>query len=376
MGEGGVFPMELKNGIPMRTALYDEHKKLGAKMIDFHGWEMPLEYSSIINEHMSVRTCVGVFDISHMGDIVISGSDVDNYVDYIFPSKVSLLKENECMYTSFLNGSGNMIDDTIIYRISSNKFFLIPNASNINKIYNWMVENKKTYDVDIKNYSDKISHIAIQGPESIKVINDLGMEFPETFKFLYNQVEVYNEITGNNSIIISGTGYTGERGVELVVPNKIAVKMWKSILNNVEKIGGKPCGLGARDTLRMEKGMLLSGQDFNENKNPYEASISFIINYDHEFIGKEKLIEQKTEYRDIFRGFKLENKNIPRNGFNIYINEEKIGNITSGTISPILNIGIGLGYIDRKYGKTGNNVYIQIRGKPVKAEVSKPKIIK
>ena len=376
MGEGGAFPMELKNGISMKTALYDEHKKLGAKMIDFHGWEMPLEYNSIINEHMSVRTSVGVFDISHMGDIVISGNDADNYVDYIFPSKVSLLKENECMYTSFLNESGNMIDDTIIYRISSNKFFLIPNASNIDKIYNWMVENRKNYDVNIKNYSDKISHIAVQGPESVKVINDLGMEFPETFKFLYNQADVYNEITGANNIIISGTGYTGEKGVELVIPNKIAVKMWKSVLDNVEKIGGKPCGLGSRDTLRMEKGMLLSGQDFNENKNPYEASISFIINYDHEFIGKEKLIEQKTEYRDIFRGFKLENKNIPRHGFDININEEKIGIITSGTVSPILNTGIGLGYIDKKYSKTGNNVYIQIRGKPVKAEVSKPKIIK
>ena len=368
--------MEIKKGIPMRTALYDEHIKLGAKMIDFHGWEMPLEYSSIINEHMSVRKNVGMFDISHMGDIVISGSDADNYVDYIFPSRVSLLKENECMYTSFLNESGNMIDDTIIYRISDNKFFLIPNASNINKIYNWMIENKKNYAVDIKNYSDRISHIAIQGPQSINIINNLGMKFPETFKFLYHEVEVQNVITGNNDIIISGTGYTGEKGVELVVPNKIAEEMWESVLKEIKKIGGMPCGLGARDTLRMEKGMLLSGQDFNENKNPYEASISFIINYDHEFIGKEKLIEQKTEYRDIFRGFKLENKNIPRNGFNIYINEEKIGNITSGTISPILNIGIGLGYIDRKYGKTGNNVYIQIRGKPVKAEVSKPKIIK
>jgi aminomethyltransferase len=368
--------MEVKNGIHMRTALYNEHKKLGAKMIDFHGWEMPLEYSSIINEHMSVRNNVGAFDISHMGDIVISGKDADSYVDYLFPSKVSLLKENECMYTSFLNKAGNMIDDTIIYRISGNKFFLIPNASNIDRIYNWMVENKKNYEVDVKNFSDKISHIAVQGPESIKIINELGMEFPETFKFLYHKSNVYNAITEGNNIIISGTGYTGEKGVELIVPNEIAAETWEAVLNNIEKHGGLPCGLGARDTLRMEKGMLLSGQDFNENKNPYEASVSFIINYEHEFIGKNELIKQKTEYRDIFRGFKLENKNIPRNGFDIYINEEKIGNITSGTISPILNLGIGLGYIDRKYSKAGNNVYIQIRGKPVKAEVSKPKIIK
>lgn len=376
MGERGAFPMEVKKGIPMRTALYDEHRRLGAKMIDFHGWEMPLEYSSIINEHMSVRNNVGIFDISHMGDIVISGQDADSYVDYIFPSKVSLLKENECMYTSFLNETGNMIDDTIIYRISSNKFFLIPNASNIDKIYNWMIENKNNYVVDIKNYSDKISHIAVQGPESIKIINDLGMEFPETFKFLYHKYDAYNEITDNNNIIISGTGYTGEKGVELIVPNERAPEIWELVLKEVEKNDGSPCGLGARDTLRMEKGMLLSGQDFNENKNPYEASVSFIINYDHEFIGKNELIKQKTEYNDIFRGFKLENKNIPRNGFDIYVNGDRVGNITSGTVSPILNIGIGLGYIDRKYSKTGNNVYIQIRGKPVKAEISKPRIIK
>ena len=163
-----------------------------------------------------------------------------------------------------------------------------------------MLENKKNYAVDIKNYSDRISHIAIQGPQSINIINNLGMKFPETFKFIYHEIEVKNVITGNNDIIISGTGYTGEKGVELVVPNQIAEETWESILKEVKKIGGMPCGLGARDTLRMEKGMLLSGQDFNENKNPYEASISFIVNFDHEFIGKEELLKQKKRIQRYF----------------------------------------------------------------------------
>jgi aminomethyltransferase len=376
MGERGVFPMEVKKSIPMKTALYNEHKKLGAKIINFHGWEMPLEYSSIIKEHMAVRTNVGIFDISHMGDIVISGYDSDNYVDHIFPSKVSELNKNECMYTAFLNDLGNMIDDTIIYRLSKEKFFLIPNASNINKIYMWMLDNKGNYDVDIYNYSDLISHIAVQGQKSEQVINNLGMKFPESFKFIYNQSNEYNIITGNSDIVISGTGYTGERGVELIVPNKIAGALWESLLKEVYNLNGTPCGLGSRDTLRMEKGMLLSGQDFHEDKNPYESSISFIINLEHDFIGKEALIKEKIQYNNIFRGFKLETKNIPRNGFDIFANNKAIGKITSGTISPILNTGIGLGYISREYSKIGTEVYVKIRENEVKAEVTKPRIIK
>jgi aminomethyltransferase len=376
MGERGAFPMELKKGIPMRTALYDEHKKLNAKMIDFHGWEMPLEYISIIKEHMSVRTNVGIFDISHMGDIVISGPDSAKYVDYIFPSKVSSLGNNKCMYTAFLNNEGNMIDDTIIYRLSEEKFFLIPNASNINKIYNWMVSNKNGLNVIIENYSDSISHIAVQGPKSEEIIKKMGMDFPETFTFIYNDSKINNIITGKNNIIISGTGYTGEKGVELVVPNEIAPEIWNTFLKQIKEIGGLPCGLGARDTLRMEKGMLLSGQDFNEDKNPYESSISFIVNFDHDFIGKQALLKQKTEFNNIFRGFKLESRNIPRNGFDIYVNDKVEGKITSGTLSPVLNIGIGLGYINRKYSKTGSEVFIKIRENKIKAEVVKPKILK
>ncbi len=368
--------MELKKGIPYKTELNNGHKKLNAKMINFHGWEMPLEYSGILYEHMSVRKHVGIFDVSHMGDIIIEGEDANKFVDYIFPSKVSLLNTNECLYTSFLDNNANMIDDTIIYRLDKDKFFLIPNAGTIEIIYNWLLKNKEGYDVSISNYSDKISHIAVQGPDSYNVLNDMDIEIPENFKVKYHKIGFKNILTGDNNIIVSGTGYTGERGVELILPNEIAAQIWEELLIKIKKYNGLPCGLGARDTLRIEKGMLLSGQDFNDDKTPYEASISFIINYDHDFIGKDKLLKSKENYNNIFRGFILENKNIPRNGFEIYSNDNKlIGYITSGTLSPILNYGIGLGYINRKYNKINNEIYIKIRGNLVKGKISKPKIL-
>ncbi len=369
--------MEVKKGIPYKTELNNDHKKLNAKMIDFHGWEMPLEYSGIIYEHMAVRKHVGIFDVSHMGDIIISGNDADKFVDYMFPSKVSALNINECLYTSFLDNKANMIDDTIIYKLNKKKFFLIPNASTIDKIYNWLLENKNNYDVDINNYSNNISHIAVQGPDAFNVLNDMDIEIPENFRVVYHKINYKNVLTGNNNIMVSGTGYTGENGVELIISNDIASEIWNELLSKIKKYNGLPCGLGARDTLRIEKGMLLSGQDFNEDKNPYEASISFIINYDHNFIGKDKLLKAKENYDNIFRGFILENRNIPRNGFEIYSsNNDLIGKITSGSLSPILNCGIGLGYINKKYNKINDIIYIKIRNNLVKGKISRPKILK
>ncbi len=367
--------MELKKGIPSRTSLYDEHLKLNAKMIDFHGWNMPLEYTKIIDEHLAVRNNVGIFDISHMGDIVISGKNSNEFVDNLFPTKVSDLRTNECVYTSFLNDDAKMIDDTIIDRINQNKFFLIPNAANINKIFNWMNINKKNYDVEIIDYSDKISHIAIQGPKTEDVLNELGIKMPTQFRLLFEEINYNNPLIDDKKMIVSGTGYTGEKGVELIIPNEYAPELWEKIIKILPKYNGLPCGLGARDTLRMEKGMLLSGQDFNEDKTPYEASISFIINYDHNFIGKNKLIESKSNYKIIFRGFKLNGKNIPRNGFKIYHNNEMVGNVTSGALSPILNCGIGLGYIKKSFMKSKESVFIDIRGKKIEAYVSKPKLL-
>lgn len=358
-----------------RTPLFDEHIKLNAKMIDFSGWEMPLEYTKILEEHMAVREHVGIFDVSHMGDVLIEGKDSKDFVDYLFPTKVSNLSKNQCVYTAFLNDSGNIIDDTIIYRLDENRFFFVPNAGTIEKMVKWANDHKGNYDVSITDLSTDIASIALQGPESVRVMKDLEIEFPDPFTFLYHEIDNYNELTKEKNMIVSGTGYTGEKGVEFILPAKYAPKLWNILLNELNKYSGKPCGLGSRDTLRMEKGMLLSGHDFNEDRTPFECSISFIVNNDGKFIGKEKLMESKSNYTKQFRGFILDERAIPRQSYPIFSDSEKIGQITSGTLSPILGKGVGLGYIDRKYMKAGTRVEIEIRGKRYPTTVSRPKIV-
>ena len=356
------------------TALYDRHVKLGAKMVDFHGWNMPLYYTSIIEEHMAVRKAVGLFDVSHMGDVVVEGNAASSLLEHVLPSAVSRLDSGEAMYSAFLDANGNIIDDTIVYKMNNKKYFFVPNASMIAIIFNWVKDNSSGYDVKLNDLSDSISCLAIQGPRSEDVLDELRLEFSEQFKFRYHEAPEYglNSITGKNEIIISGTGYTGEKGVELLVNAERSPELWDSVLEKVRKYGGLPCGLGARDTLRTEKGMLLSGTDFNRDRNPYECAISFIMTNDHDFIGKENLIKDTKE---IFRGFKLNEKIIPRHGNQIFNGNENIGTITSGTISPILGKAIALGFIDRKFSKSGTAVKINIRDKTEEAIVSKPKIV-
>ncbi|BAB59199.1 aminomethyltransferase [Thermoplasma volcanium GSS1] len=359
----------------MKTVLYDEHVKLNAHFTDFNGWDMPLYYKSIIEEHMSVRKHAGIFDVSHMGDITVRGREAGKFLDHMFPTKVSSLNDGECIYTAFLNEKGQMIDDTIVYRMSSDSYFFVPNAGTTDKIYEWVTKNSKGFDVKIENVSSKISSIALQGPESESVISELGFSYPGYFKFTYVNGKYKNAITGKNDIIISGTGYTGEKGVEFIIPNEYAVELWRKLLSLVEKRSGLPCGLGSRDTLRMEKGMLLSGHDFNENRDPYEASISFIVNNDGDFIGKKSLEDRRKEDKQIFRGFILSD-GIPRSGNSVKVNGKVVGTLTSGSISPVLNKGIALGYIDKEYSKEGTKVFVEIRGKDHEATVSRPKIVK
>lgn len=356
-----------------KTPLYDEHVKLGAKIIDFHGWDMPLQYTRILEEHMAVRNSVGIFDVSHMGDIVVEGKDSERFLDSIFPTKVSSLREGEATYTAFLNDDGTIIDDTIVYRIGKDKFFFVPNASTIEIIYDWVGRHKAGFDVDITNLSPDICCIAVQGPKSPEVVKKLGFEFPEAFHF-NEKIGEYstNKLTGNRSVVVSGTGYTGEIGVELLVPSEDGPRIWNEVMEIISEYSGLPCGLGARDTLRMEKGMLLSGTDFSNDRNPYECSISFIVNNDGEYIGK-KAIEDKGNYR--FRGFTLEGKLIPRAGSEVYLGDEKIGVITSGTLSPVLGSAIALGFVRRKYMKAGPSVKISIRDRKVDATMGRPKIV-
>ncbi|MEM0155810.1 MAG: glycine cleavage system aminomethyltransferase GcvT [Thermoplasmataceae archaeon] len=358
-----------------RTCLYEEHTKLGAKMVDFHGWEMPLQYTRILEEHMAVRKNVGIFDVSHMGDIVIEGKDAAKFVDYIFPTRVSKLNNGESLYTAFLNEDGIIIDDTIVNRMTENKFFFVPNASTIDLIYNWAVKNSKGFDIKLNNVSYDIGCIAVQGPKAEEIIEGTNYHFPEQFKFSYEKSNHMNKITGKNDLIISGTGYTGERGVEIIGSNEDIVHIWQYLIKKIKEYNGLPCGLGSRDTLRMEKGMLLSGTDFSMNRDPFECSISFIVDEDHNFLGKEKLMKRKVSDMEIFRGFVLEDRSIPRAECIVTFGEKQIGKITSGTLSPVLDRGIGLGFVNKKYSKAGNECQVKIRDADHRGIISRPKIV-
>lgn len=358
-----------------RTPLYDEHVRLNAKIIDFHGWDMPLQYTRILDEHMAVRKHVGIFDVSHMGDIMVEGEDAAKFLDHMFPTKISNINDGEAIYTAFLNQDSNIIDDTIVYRLSHDRFFFVPNASMIDTIHSWVLKNSNGYSVNIVNYSDQIACIALQGPESSEVMRSLSIPDPGSFKFVEienDMISHNNEITGNKTAIISGTGYTGEHGVEIICSAQDAVSVWNNLIVEISKHSGLPCGLGSRDTLRMEKGMLLSGTDFHGDRNPHECSISFIVNNDGEFIGKESL---KNKREQIFRGFVIDSKNIPRSGNEITIGGKVVGNVTSGTLSPILEKSIALGFIKKEYSKSGTVVKILLRGKELEATVSRPKMI-
>lgn len=360
----------------MKTPLYDRHVAGNARIVDFHGWDMPLYYSSILTEHMAVRKNYGFFDVSHMGDVAVEGKDAARFLDHILPSRISSLLPGRAMYSAFLNEDGNIIDDTIVYRLAEERFFFVPNASTTGEIMSWTDQNSEGFDVRLRNVSNEIASIALQGPEAHRAAAEVGITEPEPFTFHTVESQYENAITGRKETIVSGTGYTGEKGMELIIPAREAVSYWEKLESLTGKLGGIPCGLGSRDTLRMEKGMLLSGTDFDHDRTPFEASISFIVNADHDFIGREKLMAGKEKKREIFRGFRLEGKALPRGGSRIIRDGKHVGTVTSGGISPVLGVPIALGYIDRESSKENTPVEIEIRSSEHRATVSRPKLVK
>ncbi len=354
----------------MRTPLFEEHVKLKAHIVDFHGWEMPLYYDQIIPEHMAVRKNVGIFDVSHMGDIIVTGKDSSSYLDGLFPTMVSKLSPGSCAYTAFTNEQGKMIDDCIVYRLSQEEYLIVPNAATKDKIYSWMKFNKGSFNINIDDISDKYGCIAVQGPKSQDLLMDCGLPQAEFFKWIKFEWKNHNR-TLKDMMIISGTGYTGESGVEIIADNQTIVEIWRVLAAKLEKYEGRACGLGARDTLRMEKGMLLSGTDFKSDRTPAEAAISFIIDNSHKYIGQENIDPRPKE---IFRGIVLLERGIPRTGDEIFIGKRKIGTLTSGSYSPSLARGIGLGFIERSSIKIGQEVRVNHAGKSLRGMISKPRM--
>ena len=333
------------------TCIHDSHVKLGAKMVDFAGWHMPIQYTSIVSEHNSVRERVGIFDVSHMGQIFVSGKDASNFLSYITTWDMNRLSESDCRYCHMLDDEGQIIDDTIVYTFSSENFMLVPNASMVTRIFDWLNLKSVNFDVTIRNKSDEFFCFAVQGPEA-----------PRLLRQYFNLSITPFKLVKSGNVIISGTGYTGEKGYEIMGPISESLEIWQTFLD----MGAIPIGLGARDTLRLEKGYLLSGTDFNGSQTTLESGYSWVVDWNHDFIGKDKLLMQKERGHKLLKGILLEERGVLRPGLPVYFNGEQISELTSGSLSPILKRGIGLSYLDLPVGTTIN---IMIRNKQLKGRV-------
>lgn len=359
-----------------RTPLFDEHITLKAKMVPFGGWEMPVQYSGIIDEHMNVRNKLGLFDVSHMGEFFLKGNDSLILLQNMVPQDISKLTDGKAVYCQLTNEHAGIIDDLIIYKLDKNKenydFLLIVNASRINEDFNWITSQIGNLDVIVENKSDEYALIALQGPFACDLMQDLGVEKssqPKRFSISRNNLI-------GNSMLLSRTGYTGEDGFEILVENKYAPLLWQKLLDAGQQYGIKPIGLGARDTLRLESAMLLYGQDMNESITPVEASLAWSVSKGKEldYNGKTIIFEQlKTKnYDKKLIGFKMLDKSIPRHNYEIFLDNDKIGIVTSGGVAPFIGLNIGLGYINTSVNlSVGSQININIRGKQHPAEIVK-----
>ena len=357
-----------------KTSFFEMHKKFNAKIVEFAGFEMPVQYESIIAEHKKVRESVGVFDVSHMGEIEISGKAAFDFIQKITTNDVSKINEGKVQYSAMCYKGGGIVDDLLVYHCGS-YYMLVVNASNKDKDLQWMIDNKLD-DVTIADKSDDFSLLAIQGPNSLKTLQKLT-------DVNLSEIKYYTFVKGKLAgidMIISRTGYTGELGFELYVKSDItsSEKLWDSIFEAGKEFDIAPIGLGARDTLRLEMGMCLYGNDIDNTTNPLEAGLGWITKLDKpDFNAKDILLKVKSEgIKRKLIGFTIDDKAFPRHNYEIQSENKKIGFVTSGTFSPILNYSIGMGYVEKEFANEGTVIDIIIRNKPVKAKVTKPPFIK
>ena len=351
-------------------ALNDTHVALGAKMVPFAGYNMPIQYEGVTAEHITVREAVGVFDVSHMGEFLVEGENALALIQKITSNDASKLEIGDAQYSCFPNEDNGIVDDLICYRIKENTYLLVVNASNIEKDWNWVSKYNEGFNANLKDLSEEYSLLAIQGPKAVEAMQslsslDLG-EIP-FYKFKIG------DFAGVENVIISATGYTGSGGFEIYCKNEQATQIWDKVFKAGADYGIKPIGLAARDTLRLEMGYCLYGNDIDETTSPIEAGLSWITKFTKDFVNAEALAkekEHKPERRLI--AFELNERGVPRQGYDI-VNESKkvIGNVTSGTMSPCLQKGIGMGYVPRELSKTGSKIYIQVRKKAIPATIVK-----
>jgi len=347
------------------------HEALGAKMHEFAGYNMPIEYSGITDEHMTVRTGVGVFDVSHMGEFWVKGPHALAFLQKVTSNNVALLTPGKAQYSCFPNGHGGIVDDLLVYHYADEKYMLVVNASNIEKDWNWCVQNNSE-GAELENASDRTAQLAIQGPKAVEVLQKLT---PVNLSEIPYYTFTTGEFAGVKDVILSNTGYTGAGGFELYFYPEHAEKIWNAIFETGAAYGIKPIGLGARDTLRLEKGFCLYGNDIDDTTSPIEAGLGWITKFvdGKDFIDRPLFEKQKAEgvSRKLVR-FELSERGIPRHGYDIVDAEgQKIGIVTSGTMLPDSKKGIGMGYVQTAFSKAGSEIYIQIRNKNMAAQVVK-----
>jgi aminomethyltransferase len=352
-----------------RTPLVERHRRAGGKLVDFAGWEMPIQYGGVIEEYQAVRTAAGLFDVSHMGRVTVEGRDSLAFLQQVTTNNVAKLAVGDAHYSMVCNPVGGIKDDIFVYRLGDARFLLCVNASNRDKIVSWLFQKAPQGDVRLSDESDELAQIALQGPRSTEVLRAVAPHASETLK---PRQCMQTDVRGMPGIV-SRTGYTGEVGYELYIPSHKAAAVWEALLKAGEQAGIKPCGLGARDLLRLEVGYLLYGNDIDEQTTPLEAGATFAVDFTKgDFIGRAPLLEQKEKGpAKHLVAFELLQKGVPRHGMKIVAGGQEIGVVTSGNLSPLLQKGIGLGYVPTKFSAPGTQFQIDIRGRLHQAGVAK-----
>jgi aminomethyltransferase len=352
-----------------KTALYEEHAQAGAKLVPFAGYEMPVQYrTGILAEHQAVRTRAGLFDVSHMGEIEVRGPQALDLVQYVTTNDASKLMVGQAQYSVICREDGGCIDDCIVYKFPDD-YMIVVNASNRDKDRDWILHHAAKFDVEVTDRSDEISLIALQGPKAQEILSTLT-DVP------LDDIQYYHFVTGavaDMQMVISRTGYTGEDGFELYVYNQDAVKLWRTLLAAGDEVGVIPAGLGARDSLRLEMGYALYGNDIDDRHTPLEAGLGWVTKLAKgDFVGRDALQKQKEAgVRQRLVGFMLTERGFPRHGYEVRYNGEPSGEVTSGTVSPSLEQGVGLAYVPVEAAKAGSPIEIMVRDKAVPAEVAK-----
>ncbi|MBI5242011.1 MAG: glycine cleavage system aminomethyltransferase GcvT [Elusimicrobia bacterium] len=350
-----------------RTPLYETHKKYGGRIVDFHGWELPVQYEGILKEHQTVRSAVGLFDVSHMGQIWCRGPQALEFLQKTNTNDIARIGLGQAIYSHLPNENGGIVDDLIISNLGKDKYFLVVNAATLENDFAWLAKQAKGFQVELKNVSDDYGMIAVQGPKALELVSK---EWPAVAALPGRFTALELDVLGAPGIV-TRTGYTGEEGCEFIVPAAITAPLWERLMSLGAPLGVKPAGLGCRDTLRLEAGYLLYGSDVDMEHSSYEASYGWVVKLDKgDFIGKAHFARQKAEgvKRKLF-GVKLLERGVPRAGDAVFADGRKAGAFTSATFAPTLNVGIGMGYLDRPDLKPGAKVSVEIRGRQVPAEV-------